>query len=123
MLGEAKKKAKYGDELINEIKTKSFDRLSYDNKNYYVDLLLFNYKLIRYIMCELKLGEIKPGDVAQTKVYMLLTGKFLKRRYHNETKGIIITLKNGKLALEYVSDLNIFVTTYKLNSKIKMVNT
>lgn len=54
---------------------------------------------------------------------MLLTGKFLKRRYHNETKGIIITLKNGKLALEYVSDLNIFVTTYKLNSKIKMVNT
>ena len=123
MLGEAKKKAKYGDELINEIKTKSFDRLSYDNKNYYVDLLLFNYKLIRYIMCELKLGEIKLGDVAQTKVYMLLTGKFLKRRYHNETKGIIITLKNGKLALEYVSDLNIFVTTYKLNSKIKMVNT
>lgn len=54
---------------------------------------------------------------------MLLTGKFLKRRYHNETIGIIITRKNGKLALEYVSDLNIFVTTYKLNSKIKMVNT
>ena len=74
-------------------------------------------------MCELKLGKIKPGDVAQTKVYMLLTGKFLKRRFHNETKGIIITRKNGKLALEYVSDLNIFVTTYKLNSKIKMVNT
>jgi len=44
-------------------------------------------------MCELKLGKIKPGDVAQTKVYMLLTGKFLKRRYHNETKGIIITRK------------------------------
>ena len=54
---------------------------------------------------------------------MLLTGKLLKRRYHNETIGIIITWKNGKLALEYVSDLNIFVTTYKLNSKIKMVNT
>ena len=74
-------------------------------------------------MCELKLGEIMLGDVAQTKVYMLLTGKFLKRRYHNETKGIIIARKNGKLALEFVSDLNIFVTTYKLNSKIKMVNT
>ena len=97
--------------------------LSYDNKNYYVDLLLFNYKLIRYIVCELKLGEIKQKDVAQTKVYMMLTGKFLKRRFHNETIGIIITRKNGKLALEYVSDPNIFVTTYKLNGKIKMVNT
>ena len=53
-------------------------------------------------MCELKLGEIKLGDIAQTKVYMLLTGKFLKRRYHNETIGIIITRKNGKLTLEYL---------------------
>lgn len=61
---DGEEKAKYGDGLINEIKTKSFDRLSYNNKNYYVDLLLFNYKLIRYIMCELKLGEIKLGDVA-----------------------------------------------------------
>ena len=46
-------------------------KLSYDNKNYYVDLLLFNTELNRYIVCELKLGEIKPGDVAQTKVYMM----------------------------------------------------
>ena len=54
---------------------------------------------------------------------MISTDKFLKRRSHNETIGIIITCKNGKLALEYVSDLNIFITTYKLNDKIKMVNT
>lgn len=53
---------------------------------------------------------------------MLLTGKFLKRRFHNGTKGIITARKNGKLVLEYVRDLNIFITTYKLNGKIKMVN-
>ena len=93
-------------------------KLSYDNKNYYVDLLLFNTELNRYIVCELKLGEIKPGDVAQTKVYMMLTDKFLKRRFHNETIGIIITRKNGKLALEYVSDPNIFITTYRLSNKV-----
>ena len=77
-------------------------KLSYDNKNYYVDLLLFNYKLIRYIVCELKLSEIKPKDVTQTKVYMMLTGKFLKRRFH----------------YEYVSDPNIFITTYRLSNKV-----
>ncbi len=93
-------------------------KLSYDNKNYYVDLLLFNIELNRYIVCELKLGEIKPGDIAQTKVYMMLTDKFLKRRFHNETIGIIITRKNGKLALEYVSDPNIFITTYRLSNKV-----
>ena len=93
-------------------------KLSYDNKNYYVDLLLFNTELNRYIVCELKLSEIKPKDVTQTKVYMMLTGKFLKRRFHNKTIGIIITRKNGKLALEYVSDPNIFVTTYRLYNKV-----
>ena len=93
-------------------------KLSYDNKNYYVDLLLFNTELNRYIVCELKLGEIKPRDVTQTKVYMMLTNKFLKRRFHNETIGIIITRKNGKLALEYVSDPNIFITTYRLYNKV-----
>ena len=93
-------------------------KLSYDNKNYYVDLLLFNTELNRYIVCELKLGEIKPRDVTQTKVYMMLTDKFLKRRFHNETIGIIITRKNGKLALEYVSDPNIFITTYRLSNKV-----
>ena len=93
-------------------------KLSYDNKNYYVDLLLFNTELNRYIVCELKLGEIKPRDVTQTKVYMMLTDKFLKRRFHKETIGIIITRKNGKLALEYVSDPNIFVTTYRLSNKV-----
>ena len=93
-------------------------KLSYDNKNYYVDLLLFNTELNRYIVCELKLGEIKPGDVAQTKVYMMLTDKFLKRRFHNETISIIITRKNGKLALEYISVPNIFVTTYRLSNKV-----
>lgn len=93
-------------------------KLSYDNKNYYVDLLLFNTELNRYIVCELKLGEIKLGDIAQTKMYMMLTGKFLKRRFHNETIGIIITRKNGKLALEYVSDPNIFITTYRLSNNV-----
>ena len=93
-------------------------KLSYDNKNYYVDLLLFNTELNRYIVCELKLGEIKMGDVAQTKVYMMLTDKFLKRSFHNETIGIIITRKNGKLALEYVSDPNIFITTYRLSNNV-----
>ena len=67
---------------------------------------------------KLKLGEIKMGDIAQTKVYMMLTDKFLKRSFHNETIGIIITRKNGKLALEYVSDPNIFITTYRLSNKV-----
>ena len=92
-------------------------KLSYNGKNYYADLVLFNTELNRYVVCELKLGEIKPGDIAQTKMYMMLINKSLKRTFHNETVGIIITRKNNRLILEYVSDPNIFVTTYRLSNK------
>ena len=66
--------------LINEIKTKSFDRLSYDNKNYYVDLLLFNYKLNRFIVCELKLNSVNARDIGQTLNYIKIIDKTLKKR-------------------------------------------
>ena len=92
-------------------------KLSSNGKNYYADLVLFNTELNRYVVCELKLGEIKPGDIAQTKMYMMLINKSLKRTFHNETVGIIITRKNNRLVLEYISDPNIFVTTYRLSNK------
>ena len=98
-------------------------KLSYDNKNYYVDLLLFNYKLNRFIVCELKLNDVNARDIGQTLNYMKIIDKTLKEKDHKDTIGIIVSKRNNKFILEYVSDLNIFITTYKLNSKIKIANT
>lgn len=41
-------------------------KLSYNGKNYYADLVLFNYKLNRFIVCELKLNDLNTKDRYRT---------------------------------------------------------
>lgn len=57
-------------------------------RNYYINRCIQNNLYVRGLI-----NQIKHEDVAQTKVYMMLTGKLLKRRFYNETIGIIITDK------------------------------
>lgn len=93
-------------------------KLSYNGKNYYADLVLFNYKLNRFIVCELKLNDLNAKDIGQTLNYMKIIDKTMKQDNHNKTIGIIVLRKNNKFIIEYVSDLDIFLTTYKLKDKI-----
>ena len=94
-------------------------KLSYDNKNYYVDLLLFNYKLNRFIVCELKLDSVNARDIGQTLNYIKIIDKTLKEKNHKNTIGIIVSKRNDKFILEYVSDLSLMFTTYKLENNLK----
>lgn len=93
-------------------------KLSYNGKNYYADLVLFNYKLNRFIVCELKLNDLNAKDIGQTLNYMKIIDKTMKQDNHNKTIGIIVSRKNNKFIIEYISDLDIFLTTYKLKDKI-----
>lgn len=47
---------------------------------------------------------------------MMLTDKVLKRSFHKSTIGILISRKNNNIIFEYVSDPNLFLTTYKINN-------
>ena len=98
-------------------------KLSYDNKNYYVDLLLFNYKLNRFIVCELKLNSVNARDIGQTLNYIKIIDKTLKEKNHKNTIGIIVSKRNNKFFLEYVSDLSLMLTTYKLENNLKKAAT
>ncbi len=97
-------------------------KVMYNDKNYFIDLLFFNYKLNRFMACELKKTQVTAKDIGQTLNYMKVIDRTLKELHHNKTMGIIISRKNNKLILEYVSDLDIFLTTYKLNKVKETVN-
>lgn len=91
-------------------------KINLSSKNYYIDLLLFNYKLNAFIVVELKLDKVIHKDIGQILFYMNLIDKNLKEDYHNKTIGIIVSKKNNKFILEYISDKDILLTTYKINN-------
>ena len=95
-------------------------KISYLNKNFYIDMLLFNTNLNCYIPVGLKLNKTNYKDVSQIKLYMNLVDKTLKKKYHNKTIGLIISKENDKFILQYVNDEGIYLITYELNELIKV---
>lgn len=92
-------------------------KIKYGNKNYYIDILLFNVELNSYIVVELKFRELKKEDKAQTEFYMSIVDNTLKRDFHYPTKGIIITKKQDKLIANFISNENLIPLTYNLKKK------
>lgn len=89
-------------------------RIKYNNKNYYIDILLFNYKLNCFFVVELKLRELRKEDKAQMEFYMQIVNKQIKERFHNKTIGIIISKKQEKLIANFVRSEDIIPLTYKI---------
>ena len=91
-------------------------KIKFGNKNYYIDILLFNCELNCYVVVELKMRELKKEDKAQIEFYMKYIDDNLKRSFHNKTIGIIITRKQDKFILSFVSTENIIPITYKVKN-------
>lgn len=92
-------------------------KLAYNNINYYIDILLFNYKLNCFIVVELKLRGLKKEDKAQIDFYMNLVDEQVKESYHNKTIGIIISKKQDKFIAEFVGSDEVIPPTYQTVSK------
>jgi hypothetical protein len=88
-------------------------KINYENKNYFIDILLFNYKLNCFIVVELKLRKLLKEDKAQVEFYMNLIDKNIKEPLHNKTIGIIITRQNDKLIANFVKSDKLIPLTYK----------
>lgn len=88
-------------------------KITADNKNYYIDMLLYNIVYNSYIVVELKLRELKKEDKAQVEFYMSLVDKYKKEKNVNNTIGIIITKEQNKLVANFVKSDNLIPLTYK----------
>ena len=91
-------------------------RITYNNTNYFIDILLFNYKLNRFFVVELKVRELKKEDKAQIEFYMKLVDEQIKEEFHNNTIGIIITKEQNKLIANFVSSNDIIPVTYQIKN-------
>jgi len=89
-------------------------KIHYQNKDFYIDLLLFNYKLNLFVVVELKTRELKKEDKSQVDFYMKLVDEQVKEAFHNKTIGIIITKEQDKFIANFVNSENIIPLVYEL---------
>lgn len=89
-------------------------KITYSNKNYYIDILLFNIEMNCCVVVELKVRELRKEDKGQIELYMSLVDNSLRKPLHNKTIGILITKEQDKFVASFVGSENIFPLTYKI---------
>ena len=89
-------------------------KISDGNKNYYIDMLLYNINYNCYVVVEIKCRSLKKEDKGQTEFYMILVDKYKKRANNNPTIGIIITREQDKFVANFVKSEKLMTLTYEL---------
>ena len=89
-------------------------KIKIGDRNYYIDLLLFNIKYNCYVVVELKVTEFKVEYISQVQKYMNYIDKNLKEQFNNKTMGILICKRENKFVIEYCSDERIAIREYEL---------
>ena len=72
-----------------------------DNKNFYVDLILFHRRLKCLVAIELKVGEYKPEYLEQIQLSLTALDEMKKLPAENPSVGIIICISKKRTIVEY----------------------
>ena len=94
-----------------------------DGKNsYYIDILLFNYKMNAFVVVELKLRSLRKEDKAQMEFYMKLVDEQVKEVYHNKTIGIIISKESDEFIVNFVRGEDVIPLAYELEQLKEIIH-
>lgn len=96
-------------------------KLEVDDKEYFIDLLLYHRQLQSLVAIELKVGEFLPEYKGKMEFYLSLLNDKIKLPNENDSIGIIICKEKNRTVVEYslkTSQLPIGVATYTLTDKL-----
>lgn len=91
-------------------------RFTFDEDNYYVDLVLYNRLLRCYVLVDLKVDTLTHQDLGQMQMYVNYYDREVKTEYENPTIGILLCKENKEamVKLTLPPDANIYASEYKL---------
>ena len=96
-------------------------RLEINDKEYFIDILLYHRTLKCLVAIELKIGEFKPEYVGKMQFYLTALDETIKTSQENPSIGIILCRDKDRTIVEYTlkdSNKPIGVATYKITSKL-----
>jgi predicted nuclease of restriction endonuclease-like (RecB) superfamily len=92
-------------------------RISTESKDFYIDLVFYNYLLKCFVLFDLKSGELTHQDIGQMDMYVRIVDDRKRAQDDNPTVGIILCADKDASVVRY-SVLNeneqIFASKYKL---------
>ena len=91
-------------------------RFTFDEDNYYVDLVLYNRILQCYVLVDLKIDKLSHQDLGPMQMYVNYFDRYVKLDFEKPTIGILLcrTKSNALVELTLPPDANIYAQQYAL---------
>lgn len=92
-------------------------RFDMDGRNFYVDLVLYNYKLKCFVLVDLKRGDLTHQDIGQMQMYVNYYTRELMEPGDNPPIGIILSADKSDTLVRYTLPLDnkqIYASKYML---------
>lgn len=91
-------------------------RFTFNEDNYYVDLVLYNRLLQCYVLVDLKIDKLSHQDLGQMQMYVNYFDRFVKQDFEKPTVGILLCKEKNDALVELTlpKDANIYASAYQL---------
>jgi len=86
-------------------------------KNFYADLVFYNYILKCFLVIDLKVGELTHQDIGQMDMYVRYFEDQVRQKDDNPTIGLILCTEKNKTVVKYsllTDSKQIFASKYKI---------
>jgi predicted nuclease of restriction endonuclease-like (RecB) superfamily len=96
-------------------------RFTVDDKEYFIDLLLYHRRLKCLVAIELKIGEFQPEFVGKMQFYLTALDRQVREEGENPSIGIIFCKEKNRTVVEYaLHDVGkpIGVATYRMVKRL-----
>ena len=92
-------------------------RISTETRDFFVDLVFYNYILKCFVLVDLKTGELNHQDIGQMDMYVRLFEDTVKGGDDNPTVGLILCTDKDETVVKYSvlkENKQLFASKYKL---------
>lgn len=91
-------------------------RFTFNEDNYYVDLVFYNRLLRCYVLIDLKIDKLTHEDLGQMQMYVNYYNRYVKLPDEKPTVGILLCKEknDAMVQLTLPEDSNIYASEYKL---------
>lgn len=91
-------------------------RFTFEERHFYVDLVLYNRLLQCYVLVDLKMDDLTHQDLGQMQMYVNYYDRYVKADFEKPTIGILLCERKNDALVEMTlpQDANIYAQQYAL---------